>query len=238
MAAVPAFFCCGEDDFASGRQCDGLFDWPPSSNERHQLALRIGVAVDVPLCGLDRPVASKQLDIAQRSPGLWTRRAALVTNVRRPEWDEQPLRPIFLNALLNHTTMLSGVIGPPRSDAITWSVGGATSRHSASAAARSGCKGIDRPLHFLAATSGSSIRPLIRPAASVTMVQVKFAISPARSPALADNSTSTRFLSGFGCNWRTRASRGGRREREPSLGVQPYQLTKLATAKLSEKAKQ
>ena len=31
-------------------------------------------------------------------------------NVRRPECEEQPLRPIFLKARLNQTTMLSGVI--------------------------------------------------------------------------------------------------------------------------------
>ena len=41
-------------------------------------------------------------------PALWTMRAARVTNVRRPECDEQPFRPMFLNARLNHTTMLSG----------------------------------------------------------------------------------------------------------------------------------
>ena len=32
-------------------------------------------------------------------------------NVRRPEWDEQPCRPMLRNARLNQTTMLSGVIG-------------------------------------------------------------------------------------------------------------------------------
>jgi hypothetical protein len=130
-------------------------------------------------------------------PVLGRRRAALVTNVRRPECDEQPLRPMFVKALLKHTTTLNDRIGPPRFDAITWSARGATNRQSASAAASSGCSGIERPLHFFAERSGSSIRPLIRPAASVTMVQVKFAISPARRPAFADNSTSTRFLSGF-----------------------------------------
>src|ERR1700730_10928026 len=52
-------------------------------------------------------------------PALCTIRAALVTKVRRPECEEQPFRPMFLNARLNHTTMLSGVIGPPRSDTIT-----------------------------------------------------------------------------------------------------------------------
>jgi hypothetical protein len=130
-------------------------------------------------------------------PVLWRRRAALVTNVRRPECDEQPLRPMLVKALLNHTTTLNDRIGPPRVDAITCSARGATSRQSASATASSGCSGIERPLHFFAQRSGSSIRPLIRPAASVTMVHVKFAISPARRPALADNSTSTRFLSGF-----------------------------------------
>src|SRR6202011_6418081 len=51
-------------------------------------------------------------------PALWTIRAARVTNVRRPECDEQPFRPMFLNARLNQTTMLTGCIPPPRSDEI------------------------------------------------------------------------------------------------------------------------
>src|SRR4029077_9522139 len=71
-------------------------------------------------------------------PALCTIRAARVTNVRRPECDEQPFRPMFLNARLNHTTMLSGIIRTPRSDAITYSEGGAICRHAARAAARSG----------------------------------------------------------------------------------------------------
>ena len=50
---------------------------------------------------------------------------------------------------------------------------------------------MDRPLPFLAALSRSSIRPLSAPVASTTMSQVRFAISPARSPALADSSTIT-----------------------------------------------
>ena len=37
------------------------------SNHRHELALRIAVAVDVPLRGLDRPMAGQQLNIAQRA---------------------------------------------------------------------------------------------------------------------------------------------------------------------------
>ena len=40
-------------------------------------------------------------------------------NVRRPEWDEQPLSPMLWNARLNQSTILSGVIGPPRSDRMT-----------------------------------------------------------------------------------------------------------------------
>src|ERR1700730_6869394 len=124
-------------------------------------------------------------------PALWTIRAARVTNVRRPECDEQPFRPMFLNARLNHTTMLSGCIRPPRSDAITYWHGGATWRHAARAAARSGWRGIDRPLHFLAAASASSMRPLIWLLASRTMSHVRLAISPARNPALAESRTIT-----------------------------------------------
>jgi hypothetical protein len=104
---------------------------------------------------------------------------------------------MFLNALLNQTTMLSGVIGPPRSDVIKYSDGAWTCRHASRAAARSGWMGIDRPLHFFAASSRSSINPLIWPFASATMSQVKLAISLARSPALADSNTITRLRSGL-----------------------------------------
>ena len=52
------------------------------SNHCDQLALHIGVAVDVPLSGLDRPVTSEQLDIAQRTTGF-------VDEPRRPG-DERP----------------------------------------------------------------------------------------------------------------------------------------------------
>src|ERR1700730_8772744 len=130
-------------------------------------------------------------------PALCTMRAALVTNVRRPECDEQPFRPMFLNARLNHTTMLSGLIRPPRSDEITYLDEGNACRKSARAAARSGWIGIDRPLHFLAALSASSIKPLIWPVALTSMSQVRFAISPARNPALADSSTMTTLRSGW-----------------------------------------
>ena len=60
--------------------------------------------------GMGRPIDRAVTD---------TMRAARVTNVRRPECEEQPFRPMFLNARLNHTTTLSGVIRLPRSDAIT-----------------------------------------------------------------------------------------------------------------------
>ena len=80
------------------------------SNHRDKLALGIGVAVDVPLGRLDRPVASEQLDVAQRATCPCTSRAARVMNVRRPECDEQPCRPMCRNARLNQTTMLSGLM--------------------------------------------------------------------------------------------------------------------------------
>src|ERR1700732_658545 len=104
-------------------------------------------------------------------------RAARVTNVRRPECDEQPFKPMFLNARLNHTTILSGFIRPPRSDEITYSDRGATWRHAAKAAARSGWSGIDRPLHFLAAASASSIKPLVMQLAPRITAQHRQAIS-------------------------------------------------------------
>ena len=42
----------------------------PILNHRDELTLHIGVAIDVPLGGLDRLMASKQLDIAQRTTGF------------------------------------------------------------------------------------------------------------------------------------------------------------------------
>ena len=48
-------------DVAFGHRC---------SNHRHQLALDVGVAVDVPLSGLNSPMTSEQLNVAQRAPGL------------------------------------------------------------------------------------------------------------------------------------------------------------------------
>src|SRR6201987_5542036 len=53
-------------------------------------------------------------------PASWTRRAARVMKVRRPEWDEHPSNPRYSYARLNQTTMLSAVIGPPRSDRTTF----------------------------------------------------------------------------------------------------------------------
>ena len=65
-------------------------------------------------------MTSKQLDIPQGTTGLVDKpRAARVINVRRPEWDEQPCKPTLRNARLNQTTILNGVIGPPRSDRMT-----------------------------------------------------------------------------------------------------------------------
>ena len=88
-------------------------------NHGDQLALHVGVAIDVPLGCLDRAMTGEQLDIAQRATGLVDepRRPGdeRPRNERpRPECDEQPCRPMLRNARLNQTTMLSGVIGPPR----------------------------------------------------------------------------------------------------------------------------
>ena len=80
------------------------------SNHRDQLALHIGVAVDVPLRCLDRPMTSEQLDISQRTAGF-------VHEPRRPgderppsRMRREPRRPMLRNARLNQITILSGVI--------------------------------------------------------------------------------------------------------------------------------
>jgi hypothetical protein len=88
-------------------------------------------------------------------------------------------------------------IAPPRSERMTGPTPPAWSRRSASADRRSGCNGITRPLLFLATQSLSSTVALTRPEGSRTMSQVRFAISPARRPALADSNTIARFRRGF-----------------------------------------
>ena len=57
--------------------------------------------------------------------------------------------------------------------------------------------GITRPPPFLAAWSRNSITLPIRPFGSVTMSQVRLAISPARMPALVDSNTITRLRDEF-----------------------------------------
>ena len=118
-------------------------------------------------------------------------------NVRRPECDEHPSRPIARYALANQTTMLCGVIGPPRSDTITGPADWVAARHAAKAVRKSSCNGMTRPLPFLAAWSGNSRTVPMAPVGSVTMAQVRWAISPARNPALADSRTMTLLRNGW-----------------------------------------
>jgi hypothetical protein len=87
-----------------------------TSDHCDKLALHISVAVDVPLGGLDRAMTGEQLDIPQRATGL-------VDKPRRPG-DERPATgmrraAVETDARLNQTTMLNGIIGPPRSDRMT-----------------------------------------------------------------------------------------------------------------------
>ena len=56
--------------------------------------------------------------------------------VRRPECEEHPSRPITRYALANQTTILCGVIGPPRSDTITGPAEWVAARHAAKALAQ------------------------------------------------------------------------------------------------------
>src|SRR3984885_2133239 len=118
-------------------------------------------------------------------------------NVRRPEWDEHPLNPMVRNALLNQTTMLSAVMGPPRSDRTTAAELIETSRQAMSARRRSACAGTTGPLPFLAALLWSSMVKPTWPRGSRTMSHVKFAISPARRPAFADSNTMTSLRVGL-----------------------------------------
>jgi hypothetical protein len=141
--------------------------------------------------------------------------------VRRPECDEHPLRPITRYALANQTTMLCGVIGPPRSDTITGPSELFAARHAANAARKSSCNGIVQPLPFLAAASGNSRTVPMAPVGSVIMAQVRCAISPARNPALADKRTMTLLrgpmLPAGRVRWHSQSARG----RDRCSRVQP-----------------
>ena len=56
---------------AVGREGLELGPWRPwPSDHRDQFALRVAVAVDVPLGGLDRPMACQQLDVPQAAACL------------------------------------------------------------------------------------------------------------------------------------------------------------------------
>ena len=70
-------------------------------------------------------------------------------------------------------------------------------RHAIKAMARSGVIGIDRPLPFCRRVRSSMTLPTW-PLPSATMSQVRFAISPARKPALADNNTISRLRRDYG----------------------------------------
>src|ERR1019366_9986823 len=105
-------------------------------------------------------------------------------NVRRPEWDEQPFRPTARYAIANQLTMVTGVIGPPRSDRTTEPRPSVMPRQSERAARRSEWSGINRPLFFLAAQLRSSMTDPMSPAGPSTIGQVNLAISLARRPAL------------------------------------------------------
>jgi hypothetical protein len=78
-------------------------------------------------------------------PLRWIFRAAAVMKVRRPEWDEQPLKPSFLNRAANQLTTLVGRKQPPRAERMTGPEGWLIRNKSRSARRRSGCMGMRRP---------------------------------------------------------------------------------------------
>jgi hypothetical protein len=116
--------------------------------------------------------------------------------VRRPEGDEHPSRPITRYALepdhYAHWPHWSA-----RSDTITGPAEQVAARQIAKAARKSSCNGITRPLPFLAAESGNSRVVPMAPVGAVIIAQVRRAISPARSPALADSKTTILLRNGY-----------------------------------------
>src|SRR6516164_6779442 len=71
-------------------------------------------------------------------------------NVRRPECEEQPVRPMARYALANQATIAMGRIGPPRSDTMTGPfVSPVCSRNRISASRSARWIGMARPLPFL-----------------------------------------------------------------------------------------
>ena len=119
-------------------------------------------------------------------------------NVRRPECDEHPANPIARYAVAKKLTMLTGVIGRRRVR-----TGQLAREPSLLAPLRQGFAEVGDALEpvghfFFAAGSWSSMTRPISPVGSRTIGQVRFAISPARNPALTDSKTITRLRAGYG----------------------------------------
>ena len=64
-------------------------------NQVHDPFLCFHIRFDVALGGGECSMSSEHLNVSQDPPTVEIVRAALVMKVRRPEWLEQPLRPVI-----------------------------------------------------------------------------------------------------------------------------------------------
>lgn len=132
-------------------------------------------------------------------PNLPMLRAALVMNVRRPEWLEHPSNPKRRYQSENRFTMTWAEVDADRSVFTMWfelSGVAVIARHLVRACRNSFAIGIEPPVFPLEA---EFVRLMLRvrfPSESVTIAQVRDAISLALNPALNDRRRMTRFRSG------------------------------------------
>src|SRR5450759_3247188 len=172
-----------------------------TSDQRHQPALSVGVAVDVPLGRLNGSVAGEDLHVPERPTGFMNEAGSPGDECPAARVGRAPRQP-----------QVSIRTGEPVGDA-RWG----------QAAAAFGTHNVQRSVADLAppgqrfpqiiikldpaatpvfaAPSCNSIYVAISPLGSRTIGHVRFAISPARRPALTDSRTITRLRPGYREAW-------------------------------------
>jgi hypothetical protein len=141
-------------------------------------------------------MASQQLHVTQRTTGVMGEPGRAGNKCSPPRVGRTAVETNQPIGVGKPDTILCAVIGPPRSETITGPAACVTDRHAANAVRNSSCNGMTRPLRFLAAQSGNSRTVPMSPVGSVIMAHVRWAISPALNPALADSRTMTLFRNG------------------------------------------
>ena len=184
-------------DRASTLTCGAAGDHR-NSDQRHELALGVGVAVDVPLGGLDRPVARQELHVSQRGTGIVDQPGGPGDEGAAARMGRATLQadcPIGLGEPIDDADRGHRPAALGSNDR-TCRLGLAAQIAQRLSAARGGLGSAARPISW---RPGRAVRLLgpMSPVGVRTISQVRFAISAARSPALTDNSTISRLRSGM-----------------------------------------